>query len=359
MLSRLFSSAASGIDRVLVTALLGSGRLARARKGPESLGHQARMDALANIVNVYAHDAGDDFFPSASPVLVHKDQVRGLPRAGQVVDVTWPSVFQPYCADIREDYIARLPNQTAAARLFLHADTVAKGNAKRPAVVLLHGYRCGQFPLEERIWPVRWLYQRGLDVALFVLPFHARRSDARGPFPASDPRVTIEGFRQAVLDMRTIGWILKEYGASSVGVMGMSLGGYTASLYATLQDELSFAVPMIPMASIADVARQNDRLVGTPEEKHAQHQALEAVHRVVSPFGRAPRIAGDRVLVLGAEGDRITPIDHAERLANHFDARLCVMRGGHFMQIGRADAFREVGRMLKGLGLLTAPVKSM
>ena len=160
-------------------------------------------------------------------------------------------------------------------------------------MLLLHGYRAGQWAVEERVWPVQWLFDKGLDVALPVFPFHAVRSRRRGAplVPGSDPRMTNEGFRQAVLDVRTLAHHLLERGAPSVGVMGMSLGGYTAALTATVEDRLSFAVPIIPLSSIADTARDSGRLVGSIEEQRLQFEALEAAHRAVSPLSRPARLA--------------------------------------------------------------------
>ncbi len=57
-----------------------------------------------------------------------------------------------------------------------------------------------------------------------------------------------------------------------VGVMGMSLGGYTAALLATVESGLSFCVPVIPLASLADFAREQGQLSAAPElaaEEHA------------------------------------------------------------------------------------------
>jgi pimeloyl-ACP methyl ester carboxylesterase len=136
--------------------------------------------------------------------------------------------------------------------------------------------------------------------------------------------------------------------------MGMSLGGYTVALLATVETGLSFAVPIIPLASIADFAREQGRL-GKGNDGEAQHDALDAATRVVSPFARPSRIppkAGiPRVLVVAGLGDRITPIAHAERLARHFGAPLVPFSGGHLLQFGRRRAFRELGRLLTDLGV--------
>jgi hypothetical protein len=287
------------------------------------------------------------FFPAPKPVSMSTRRVRSMAgtEPGAVLDVTWTSDFEPWSADVREEYLAHEPNRTAAARLFLHT-------TPRPAGILLHGYRCGQFALEERLWPVQWLYDRGMDVALMVLPFHAVRAK-RGPhvFPSGDPRVTIEGFRQIILDTRTLAAAMRERGCPTVGVMGMSLGGYATALLATISEEIAFAAPIIPCASIADVARLMGLFVGTPEEQAMQHGALESVLRVTSPLARKSRVLPEQMIVVGASGDRITPLDHAERLAKHFGAPLETFHGGHMLQFGRAEAFRAVGRMLERAGI--------
>jgi hypothetical protein len=135
-----------------------------------------------------------------------------------------------------------------------------------------------------------------------------------------------------------------------VGVMGMSLGGYTTSLLATVESGLSFAVPIIPLGSIADFARDQGRL-GDGDDAVVQHRALEAAHEVVSPFTRPSLVPGDRMLVVGAVADRICPIAHAERVARKFGAPLYRLPGGHLLQIGRAEAFREIRRMWRRIGI--------
>ena len=332
MLRRVLTHAASGVDEAVRRALLGRSRSARARSRAESLGHAERLVALEAIRALYDRPEhyvhGSPFFarPDAPDAALHP--VRRMAARGGDVEVE--------------------ENHLAHARLFLGP------GSGRPAAILLHGYRCGQFALEERVWPVRWLLERGVDVALAVLPFHAARAPARrGPlFPSSDPRFTNEGFRQAVLDVRALAALLGARGASAVGLLGMSLGGYTTALAATVADELAFAVPIIPLASIADAALQGGRLVGSPEEQRLQHQALDAAHRAVSPMARASRLSADRVLVIAAEGDRITPVAHARKLAEHFGAPLETVSGSHIVQLGRGDAFRAAGRLLGRLGLL-------
>ena len=188
---------------------------------------------------------------------------------------------------------------------------------------------------------------------LFVLPFHGPRGSGRRPlFPGSDPRITVEGFRQAIFDLDSLVGFLRASGAPHVGAMGMSLGGYTTALAATTLPDLDFAAPFVPLASLADFARDDDRLVGTDEDRDEQHRLLENAYAVVSPLARSARTPRERILVLGSLRDGITPIIHAERLSAHFGAKLVRMPGGHLVQVGRSDAFRELLRMLRRTAVL-------
>jgi pimeloyl-ACP methyl ester carboxylesterase len=267
-----------------------------------------------------------------------------------VTDLSWSSPLPPLHLDpaLTKRLESRAPvNEIAHARLFLHRD------GPRPAIILLHGYLGGDVRVEERAFPVRWLFDRGLDVALGLLPHHGKRGvrGKRPLLPASDPRLTIEGFRHGVVDLRTLVAFLRKRGSKAVGAMGMSLGGYTTALLSTVEP-LDFAFPMIPLASIADFARDRERLVGTATQQREQHEALERAHAVVSPLARPSKVPADNVLVLAGQADRITPIAHAKKLASHLGGKLIAFHGGHILQAGRDEGFREIARLLGARGWL-------
>jgi len=347
------AAAASTFDRAVVEAVRWRNRTRPSRA--DSLSHRERMEALAHIAKAYGDPAllatPDAFFPPGPPISPELTRVLRAGGGARVFDAAWPSAYEPFLPEIRQKYLGHRRNDTAHARLFFGGD---EGHP-RPVAILVHGYLGGYWVLEERAFPVRWLVRRGVDVALFVLPFHALRAreDRPGPppFPGADPRFVNEGFRQAIGDLGSLVAWLKARGAPSVGVMGMSLGGYTTALAATVLGDLSFAVPMIPLASIADFAREQGRL-GAGADEEEEHRALDAATRVVSPFARPSSIAKERVLVLAGDGDRITPMNHAERVARHLNAPLVRFPGGHLLQFGRRDAFREVGGLLRRLGVM-------
>jgi len=343
---RWLGTAASSLDRAVARATAWKTQQGTPRVG--LLSHEGRLSALSLIRSTYDEPrfitSPELFFPEPPPA--HPLCVRVREQGGSgVFDATWPSQHVPLVPEFRDGYVAHVNNRTAHARLFLAPEP-------RPVVIALHGYLGGPYAFEERAFPVRWMVRRGFDVALAVLPFHALRASTSGtpPFPGADPRYTIEGCRQAVHDIRALVSYFLGRGAPSVGVMGMSLGGYTTSLLATLDARLSFAIPIIPLASFADFARDQGRL-GSGQEVNAQYQAYDEALRVVSPLARPSKLPPERVLVLAAAHDRITPKAHAERLAAHFGSRLVTFPGGHLLQFGRGDAFREIGRFWRGLGL--------
>jgi pimeloyl-ACP methyl ester carboxylesterase len=221
--------------------------------------------------------------------------------------------------------------------------------------VFVHGYLAGDFEFNERVWPLSRFDELGFDTVLFTLPFHGRRAPLElkrnPPFPGRDPMVTIEGFRQAVADLRGLIQWLRGRGASHVGLIGMSLGGYTAALTATVETELSFLVPVVPLACLADFAREQGNLPDG-ELGRRYEAALRKAYAAVSPLERPPRIESGRTLVVGAQADRITQVGHARRIAHHFSAPLHTWPGGHLLQWGRGEAFDRVEDFLRRLDLV-------
>lgn len=347
---RLLRTAASTVDRAVVAAIQLSN--ARVRAQAEAMPHAERIEKLALVREMYGSPEllsdRDAFFPRPAAVRPRVRHVRALAWGGECVEASWESC-DPHEQSVDERYRAHVANRTAHARIY-----GAPQGSRRPAVIVVHGYLSGQWAVEERAWPIRWLNARGLDVAVTVLPFHGVRGAAGGgapPFPGADPRFTNEGFRQAVADLRVLLALLRDRGAPHVGVMGMSLGGYTTALLATLEPDLAFAAPLIPLASVADFARDQGRL-GRGAQMREQHAALEAANLVVSPFARASLVPPERVLVVGAEADRITPVAHAERIAAHLGVPLTRVGGGHLLQVWRREAFRALRAMLQKNGIV-------
>lgn len=333
---KMLGSAAATVDRVATAAVTAhANRTGRARERP----HADRVRLLERLEGRFRDASLDGFFAEPDVIAPGVRSVRSLTGGGSVVDLSWESRFTVLDPEVSERYASARENALAVARRFQAA-------RPRPAVILIHGYMAGPFVFEERVWPIARLQRAGFDVVLFTLPFHGLRArPGYGPvpeFPGEDPRLNVEGFRQALFDLQNlVSWLL-EQGHPRVGAVGMSLGGYTAALLATAEPRLDFVVPVIPLSSLGDFAREQGSLSPVPEEAAAQHQLLEGIYRRVSPIARPSLVPPERCLVIGAKADRVTPAAHARRLSVHLRAPLHSFYGGHLLQLGRAEAFERV-----------------
>jgi pimeloyl-ACP methyl ester carboxylesterase len=338
--------AGEGLDRAFLQFTFKSSQSGK-RGARESV-----RDRLATAGEFYKKkDEEGLLFAEPAAAQLDEQRIRGL-RGGQVLDVSWPSAYAAFHPD-HIDTLKRCPeNARCHARWFRHA-------SPSPTIICLHGWAAGQFAIEERAYPVGWFYKIGLDVALVTLPFHARRLPAgrRTPmFPSPDPVRSTEGFAQAVSDVRAITKTLREHGAPAVGISGMSLGGYTTALLATVEPTIDFAIPMIPFASVPKLLW--DHGAGTEARKRGEAAGMtlaifSRAFEAISPLERPVAMDARRILLIAGKRDRVTPATEAIRLHRHFGgSKYETFPGAHIFQVGRSRAFRHMGRFLGELGVL-------
>src|SRR5207245_797297 len=179
---------------------------------------------------------------------------------------------------------------------------------------------------------------------LATLPFHGARAPqgtGSGQLFLNDPLRTTEAVVQSVSDLRRLAAWLRAEGAPSVGVCGMSLGGYMTALFASIEADLDFAVLVIPVASFADILWDRARRRGEHVDAQAAGIDLALLRNLFSPhcpLGHRPLVAAGRRLVIAGEADRIVPPGHAEALAAHWQAPIEWFPGGHLAQLVRGRA---------------------
>ena len=347
---KMLGLAANALDRAVVRAVhLRSARRAAARDG---LTPSRKLEVLRRAADDYAPalaGPADAFFERPTDVHVTTTRVARLrgrltDDAAGTFDLAWPSDVPAWLPAMRGPLRTRRENLVGRARVY-------RGGAGRPVVVCLHGYLGGNFAIEERKFPRDFFFENGIDIALPVLPHHAMRG-ARGqgppPFPSVDPALTNEGFRQAIYDLRVLVAHLRAEGAPWVGRVGSSLGGHTVTLLATLDDDFAFVVPIVPLASVADFARDHGELGDGPDSTRL-YEAFEKANAVVSPYTRPSRVSPTRAFVIGAEGDAITGVSHAERIARHLGTKVIVAAGGHLLQLWRGPLTRGLAPILSEL----------
>jgi pimeloyl-ACP methyl ester carboxylesterase len=352
--ANLLTRASAALDRSVV-------RFMERRMAPRAPRIDA-SDARARLVEVAAA-YGDGtlglpsrFFPTPGAPAVKLSPAGDGPLGTQVVDLAWAGEYEPFLPAARELYGRVTENHTAHARWW----TSGRG---RPVIVLLHGWGGGNHWVTARTFAVPYWLRHGYDVAAFMLPYHgARAPGASGAlWPSPNPLRTNEGFGQAIFDLRALSRFLRDRGASAVGAMGMSLGGYTAALWASVAGApdpapggIDFAVAMIPAVSMARLMWRHGE--DSPVRRAAARAGvtedlLADVFAVHTPTTRPARLPRARLAVIAGRGDRITPPDQAEELARHWGVDVSWFQGGHLAQVGRGEALRAVRRQLGALGL--------
>lgn len=277
------------------------------------------------------------------------------PRGGQVDDFFFASPFEPVNPVLRRPYLSNAENRVSHLRLWRH------GDRPRPVALCVHGMMAAYKTVNTELFNVRWLFERGMDVALFDLPRHGGRAagfvDGFG-FPNLDVATLAESWAHAVYDLRMwLSWLFGQ-GAPEVGCMGVSLGGYMTSLIAGLDDRLAFAVPMIPATSLGDCAYDwfparyllqafFTRLGWTIEDMRLH----TAVH---TPLQHPSLLPAERMLIIGADGDHVTPPYQARLLWEHWNGpQVHWYAGSHVMHLHRGTYMRQLGRFLGGLGMFS------
>lgn len=232
----------------------------------------------------------------------------------------------------------------------------------RASILLAHGWAVGARRLHEIEFSIRTLYRElGLDVYFFVQPFHGLRRPSCSRFngelhPSTDLVRTNEAFIQTCQDLRAlIGAIIDRRGAP-VGMMGSSLGGYTAALIASIEPRLDFVVPVMAPASMATLMWDHGE--GDPFRLQAERTGMtrERFHHawaLHSPLSYQPRVPWERRLIVAADADILVTPDHVDALWEHWQRpRRFTFAGGHILQVGRRAYIHELARFLAGLGLL-------
>jgi pimeloyl-ACP methyl ester carboxylesterase len=314
---------------------------------------RVQLIELARAYNDGTLGVPSRFFPVPEACAPQLDPLGDGPLATQIVDLVFASGYVPFLARARDSYLAVVENQTAHARWW----TSDRG---RPTIVLLHGWGGGNHWVTARAFDVPYWLRHGYDVVAFQLPFHGRRAPGNSGalFPSPNPMRTNEGFGQAIHDLRALAGFLRARGASAIGVMGMSLGGYTAGLWASVAGPddpggVDFAVALIPAASMAHVMWSHGET--SPQRVRAAKagitvELLAEAFAVHTPTTRSVRVPRERLFVVAGRGDRITGPEQAEALAAHWGADVLWFDGGHLAQVGRGDALRTVRRGLSAAG---------
>lgn len=217
-----------------------------------------------------------------------------------------------------------------------HAWILRHEGPPRPWLICVNGYRTGTPAVDFLAFDANRLHRElGLNLAFPVQPLHGPRaagaSGDRAIFAGA--MNTVHMAAQALWDIRRLkSWIQGDQAAPSVGVSGISLGGYLTGLAVCFEDDLACAIAGVPEADLVRGMRRNVEPMLPPfyEQWGLSWRSLERVNRVVSPLAIDPLVSTDRLFIYAGLVDRWVRPGNVKTLWEHWGRPdICWYRGGH------------------------------
>jgi len=206
-----------------------------------------------------------------------------------------------------------------------HAWLMRQSSPAKPWLVCIHGLQMGSPWVDLRVFAARALHQgQGLNLLFPVLPLHGPRSHGRisgNGFVSEQILDTVHAFAQACWDIRRLLSWIRAQGGSQIGVYGLSLGGYTTALVASLVDDLACAMAGIPAVDLAELAWHHmpPNEVGRFERAGLHREALTSLLQPVAPLTLSPRLPRERRFIFGGTADRLVPASQVRALWHHWE----------------------------------------
>ncbi|MGZ4510886.1 MAG: alpha/beta hydrolase family protein [Mycobacterium sp.] len=293
--------------------------------------------------------------PTESPRVSSRRAGRRAERLarGTVDNIWFPSSFTAVNPAMRARWSALTSNNVVHAQHWRHDD------GPRPTLCVIHGFMGSSYLANGRFFSLPWYYRSGYDVLLYTLPFHGARAERFSPFSgfgyfAGGLGGFAEAVAQAVHDFRSIVDHLRHTGVERIALTGISLGGYTSALIASVDDRLEAVIPNCPVVTPAmmfdewfpanKLVRLGLRLSDISREE------LGAGLSYHSPLNYRPLVARERRMIVTGLGDRMAPPKHAVMLWEHWDR--CALHwfpGSHIVHVSQLDYLRRMTAFLQAV----------
>jgi pimeloyl-ACP methyl ester carboxylesterase len=270
---------------------------------------------------------------------------------GNVHNIRFDSSFEAVNPALRDQCRGFTRNNVVHAQHWRHDD------GPHPTLCVIHGFMGSPYLFNGLFFSLPWFYRSGYDVLLYTMPFHGSRAEKGSPFSgygffANGFAGFAEAMAQAVHDFRSIIDYLEFTGVDRIGLTGMSLGGYTSALIASVDDRIQAVIPNVPVVA-------PDQTVDEwfPANKVVQLRSLlsntdseltKVATQYSSPLNYQPLVPKDRRLIITGLGDRLAPPEQAEMLWEHWDR--CAFHwfpGNHILHVSQPDYLRRMTRFMR------------
>ncbi|MDP2227722.1 MAG: alpha/beta hydrolase family protein [Moraxellaceae bacterium] len=320
---------------------------------PQLLSRERREQELAwvSFYQEQAHGRADEVFrapPSGVEVFRGTPGLLGSfgarPPDARVDRLRFFSPYEALNPALRADYRAFTQNHHVAAEHWRHPD------GPRKTLIFLHGYFLDAYWINSLMFSLRWFYAQGYDILLYTLPFHGSRRAPFEPFSGfgyfSNGMAHVnEAMLQAIHDLRVWMDYLEGEGVTTMGVSGLSLGGYLSALATSVEPRLKFAIPNAPVVLPMDMIMEWPPLSVAYRHLLAPHGldivALRHFMALHCPLTYTPVIEPERLLVIGGAGDRFTAPRYVNLLHEHWaGSQMHWFPGNHVFHLQQREYLR-------------------
>jgi hypothetical protein len=275
------------------------------------------LDAAAHFENPALFYHGNGTVPRVTR------QIVGTIPGAEVIRFTFPTLHP-----------MRFPETNVAVGRFYRN----RRTPGAPVVVISHGWAHKTLKTIEHLY-VRPFVRAGFSVVFVAHPLHFERTPP-GAYSgelvvSADVVLTVEAFRQGVIDMiGAVNWLRSE-GHGTVGVFGYSLGAYLAGIMAAVRDDWAFVVlgggGDSPVSPILDTPLGRNIREDLAACGMLDRARLSRAWKVISPAAFSPRVPRERILLIAGRYDRIMLPASVRRLWRAWGRpRIRWMNRGHY-----------------------------
>ncbi|WP_176717309.1 alpha/beta fold hydrolase [Vulcanibacillus modesticaldus] len=194
---------------------------------------------------------------------------------------------------------------------------LAETDEKPVHVIFIHGWRMKNLTKIKKMF-LKQFMEFGYNMYFFTLPYHFDRTPEISLYNgelmiSANIERTLVAVKQAVQDLRSLIYWLKENYGGKVVLVGVSLGGYVANLTSIVEKEIDLLVSIMYANNLAHViwnSTTGKYIKQELEKNRITFKQLNDHWRLITPSNFKPIIPLENILLINGKYDLyVTPED--------------------------------------------------